>query len=151
MEMDDHIIGSIHSAFCNEDRPSKFTREDSDDPDCVEFNDLFQSHTRSTLPIEPLFSYRYPLSYLNPQGMKYYFPTLARIALIINQENQGCPDWTGENLLVKLEEEGFRVSCNAGQKSIILKFLHHLKKTRLKLIKEFYSERDFEILLNNWQ
>lgn len=149
LERDDASIRKeMERVFGSIARPDAFTVADGD-PECMDYDRLFHAHTPATLPIKEFVSCMQPLSELLPEGMKYFLPTLVEFAL-----SKPCPsatDWAGVGLLNKLwGDSEFKQQCTANEKDTIARFLQHLRKTRIDLIKEFYSLEDFNRISVLW-
>jgi hypothetical protein len=144
MTADSDILAEIDAAFGSVGRPEHFT-EYTHCCECAEHDELLRSRNRETLSIEDVGNPGWdPLCFSSPDGMAFYFPTLARFALAEPQPGYG---WYADQLLFHLYA-GFTYNrffgyCSPTQRQAITHFLAHLIETRPGLIDEGFSTDDF--------
>lgn len=144
MSTDRAILAEIDAAFGQAPRPEHFTNY-THCCECAEHDELLRSRNRETLRIKDVGNPGWdPLCFCSAEGMAYYFPALARLALAEPQYGFG---WYGEQLLFHLysgfAENSFFRYCNPAQRSAVARFLAHIIETRTQLIDEGACTDDF--------
>jgi hypothetical protein len=144
IEADDKALASIDEAFGPIERPEHFTNYDHC-CECAEHDELLRSRTRDTLKIEDVGQPGSdPICFTSPQGIAYFFPALARLALAPPTNSQG---WYGDQLLFHLysgfKENSFYKFCKDRQRAAVAKFLSHIIESRTSLIEEYADTDEF--------
>jgi hypothetical protein len=144
MSSDQAILAEIDAAFGDVPRPEHFTNY-THCCECAEHDELLRSRNRETLSIEDVGNPGWdPLCFCSAEGIAYYFPALARLALADPPYGFG---WYGEQLLFHLysgfRENSFFRFCSAAQRSAVARFLEHIIETRTEAIDEGASDHDF--------
>ena len=81
MSTDASILASIDTEFGNLLRPEHFTNH-AHCCECAEHDELLRSRDRDTLRVEDVCNPGWdPLCFCSPEGLAYFFPSLARFAL----------------------------------------------------------------------
>ena len=114
--------------FADTPRPAHFTNY-THCCECVEHDETLRNATLETLSCEDLRPGWDPLCFISPEGFRYYFPALARLAL----------DGTGETyfidqLVFHLELDGRKnaryLMFTPEQRSYVVRLLHYFVETR---------------------
>ncbi len=152
MKLDKSILAEIETAFGNVDRPELFTVADGD-PETMDHEALLNSKNRETLTLEDVNRPGYnPMTECLPPGFAYYFPTLARLALLHPTDPWY---WYASVLLDKLRfyEHGndFHRYCNGEQRSAITSFLRHILDTRHSIVSASLDPDDFMHCYESWE
>ena len=144
MSSDHAILSEIDAAFEDVVCPEHFT-DYWHCCECEDHDDLLRSRNRETLRIEDVGNPAWdPLCFCSAEGIAYFFPALARLALAEPTYGYG---WYGEQLLFHLSygfrDNRFYVYCSPAQRRVIARFLAHLIETRADMIEEDASTDDF--------
>ncbi len=128
MTTDAGILAAIEVAFRDAPKPEHFTNHTHCE-ECAEHDQLLRRKDRDTLQIEDVGNIGWqPISFCSPEGMAYYMPALARLALSKPTYNYG---WYGETLAIHLSSNGrenaFLRYCNDDQRKAVANLLRHLK------------------------
>jgi hypothetical protein len=150
--IDSGVLAEVDNAFLDAPRPKTFTVEDGD-PECMDHDALLHSRTRDTLTIQDVNRPGYdPLTECLPDGMAYFFPSLARFALV---EPHDVWNWYGQLLLNHLRYGAsgnrFYLHCTSRQRAAVAALLRHLIETRAALIEENLCVDDFASCLAWWR
>src|ERR1700682_4088824 len=130
MSTDSAILRQIDKTFGSNERPAHFTNYEHCE-ECRDYDDLLRSRDRSSLMLSDLIVRGDPFCFVSPQGLAYYFPSLARLALSgkVNDPHGYVPQ-----LLFHLWSGG---PCNShllffttGQRHAVQALLKHLLETR---------------------
>lgn len=121
------VLAAVDAAFGNAQKPEQFM-EYAGDPESTEHNELLQTRDRETLRIEDVGNICWqPISACSPEGMAYYMPALARLALA---EPSNAFGRYGDTLLIHLStsalDKGFHQFCSQEQRLAIAMLLKHL-------------------------
>ena len=113
--------------------------------ECAEHDELLSSRSRETLVMQDVGNpASNPLSFSSPEGMAYYMPSLARLALAEPSHGHG---WYGEQLLSILYSGAaynvFYTYCDTAQKAAIVLLLQEMIVTHAGDIDETCSEDEF--------
>lgn len=152
MPDDGEALRRVMAAFARCGRPERFS--DCACPACVEQDEAFQSLGDEILRVEDVGNpVRYTLSHLNPAGLGYLFPALARLALA---EPDPTHDWFGVELLTQLTyapQGGSNRHLRAfdpDQRRAVADFLRHLVETRSQLADTWLSSDNLLYALDLW-
>jgi hypothetical protein len=145
MNKDDRVLNRIDAAFGIVDRPEHFT-DYGHCCECAEHDELLRARDRETLTISDVGNPGWdPLCFTSPQGIAYYFPALARLALAPPDYGYG---WYADQLLFHLcygfAENAFFRFCTPSQRAAVTGLLAHIIESRADLV-ELYGSTD-EIL-----
>ena len=118
------VLNAVEEAFAGVPRPEHFM-EYLGDPESTEHDELLRARNRETLKIEDVGNIGWqPLSACSPQGMGYYMPALARLAL--SEPTYGFGRY-GDTLRIQLEgRDDFFQFCNREQRMAVSNLLCHL-------------------------
>lgn len=121
------VLAAVEAAFTGVPKPEHFM-EYIGDPECTKHDELLRARDRATLKIEDVGNLCWqPISYCSPEGMAYYMPALARLALAEPTYEYGR---YGDTLLVHLSTSaignGFLQFCTREQRDAIAMLLNHL-------------------------
>lgn len=147
------VLEEIDAVFGPVIRPKKFTVEDGD-PECMDHDALLKSRTRETLSIDDVGNAGYdPLCECLPEGIAYFFPTLARFALS-NPVNSFS--WYGGQLIFHLssnnKENKFLCYCSKLQRAAVASLLEYIIDNCEDLIHDDGSEKEeFESCYLMWK
>lgn len=138
------ILASIETAFGRIERPEHFT----DFTHCEErkeHDDLLRTRDRESLGIEDVGNPGWnPICFCSANGIAYYFPALARLALSEFTPSQG---WYGSQLIFHLYsgflDNRFFQYCSVAQRQTVAKFIAHIIETRSSVIDSYGSADDF--------
>jgi hypothetical protein len=144
MSTDADVMAQIEAAFGAIDRPEHFTNF-KHCCECAEHDELLRSRDRETLRIEDVGNPGWdPVCFTSPQGIAYYFPTLARIALAPPVHGYG---WYADQLLFHLysglRDNKFFQYCSPLQRAAVASFLGHIIETRASLSDKLSSCDEF--------
>jgi hypothetical protein len=152
MKADAEILAKIDAAFSGVPRPRRFALAD-EDQECMDHERLLQSRTRETLRIDDVNTPGYdPLTECFPEGIAYFFPALARFALVHPED---LSSWYAEQLLSHLRygarDNRFYHFCNPSQRSAVAALVDHIRESRVALIEENLSAGEFAQCLAWWR
>ncbi len=121
------VLGAVEAAFAEAQKPEHFMQY-LGDPECTEHDELLRARSRETLRIEDVGNICWqPISYCSPEGMAYYMPSLARLALAEPTYEFGR---YGDTLLIHLStsalDNGFLQFCSREQRLAVALLLNHL-------------------------
>ena len=140
MTTDEQVLAQIDAAFGDVERPEHFT-DYSHCCECAEHDALLCARDRDTLCIADVGNPGWdPLCFSSAQGIAYYFPALARLALATPGNDY---EWYADQLVFHLESGGrenrFYGYCNDRQRGAVVSFLAHLIESRAALIEDHGS------------
>lgn len=152
MKTDHAILFEIDKAFGSVARPEWFTVADGD-PETMDHEALLSSRDRETLTLEDVNRPGYdPMTECLLPGYAYYFPTLARLALVQPVDRYS---WYASLLLDKLrfyeDSNHFYTYCNPAQRAAVASLIRHILETRASTVSESLDPEDFARCLNSWQ
>ena len=144
MSTDTEVIARIDAAFGAVERPAHFT-DFTHCCECAEHDELLRSRDRETLRIEDVGNPGWdPICFTSPQGIAYYFPSLARLALAPPFPTHG---WYGDQLLFHLyygfRDNRFFQYCSAEQRAVVASLLGHIIESRAALVDELAFPDEF--------
>ncbi len=149
---DEAILHRIYGVFESVPKPEHFTNFEHCS-ECKEHDDTLRGATRETIKRESLGVGGWdPIGFSSGEGVAYYFPALARFALLphILPEH----DWYGAQLLSHLAESGqnahFLVWCSPSQHSAVYAFIEHMAATRADSISNYICDDDLQAALSAW-
>jgi hypothetical protein len=149
---DEKILFIIGEAFNGALKPHHFTDYTHCD-ECYEHDQTLRKCSKETATREDFGNTGWdPITFSSGEGFLYYFPVLARFALLpdlwINN------DWYGEQLLSHLTWDGesnkLYIECNKKQKEAVLMFLKHMQATRSKSIKNYMITNEINLAIQIW-
>ena len=122
------------------------------DPENTEHDELLRTRNRDTLAIEDVGNICWqPISACSPEGMAYYMPALARLALAEPSYRFGR---YGDTLLIHLSEsaldKGFHQFCNSSQRNAIALLLRHLSTVFPEYEMRLAEPEEFEKCAQTW-
>jgi hypothetical protein len=153
-EADEAILKRVHSAFESVPKPEHFT-DYIHCCECNEHNDVLRAATRETIKREALGSMGWdPITFSSAEGIAYYFPMLARFALLPDFWT-GQYDWYGVQILWCLARDGkenqFLKWCSSAQRDVAYAFIEHMATTRGEAIKNnCASDEELQAALSAW-
>lgn len=143
-ETDDKVLAIIDEAFGATQRPEHFTNY-THCCECTEHDEFLRERTRETLTVEDVGNPGWdPLCFTSPNGIAYFFPALARLAL----EEPTCDyGWYANQLLFHLysglKENKFYKFCNEKQRVAVAYLLAHIIESRSSLVEEYAATDEF--------
>lgn len=146
------MLRRIEQAFAEVHKPEHFTNYTHCD-ECKEHDDTLRGRTRENLRRQDLGNGGWdPLCFSSAEGIGYYFPTLARFALLPDAwRDHG---WYGSQLLWHLAHDAgnnrFLAWCSPEQCNAIHAFLQHMLRTRLEPVTSHGSEDELRGALSAW-
>ena len=152
MKRDEAILAEINKAFGNVARPELFTVADGD-PETMDHEALLSSKDRETLTLEDVNRPGYnPMTECLPPGFAYYFPTLARLALL----HPADPLYGYASVLLdklRFYEHGndFYSYCNTEERAAVISFLRHILNTRPSIVSASLDPEDFVHCFTSWE
>jgi hypothetical protein len=152
MRTDDAILAEIDKAFGSVTRPERFTVADGD-PEAMDHEALLSSRDLETLRLEDVNRPGYnPMTECLLPGYSYYFPALARLALVPPVDPW---NWYASLLLdkLRLHEDGndFYSYCNPAQRAAVAGLLRHIVETRASTVSASLDPEDFVQCLKSWE
>jgi hypothetical protein len=146
---DAELLRQIDSAFGAVERPAHFT-DFTHCCECAEHDELLRSRDRRSLRIEDVGNPGWdPLCFCSAQGIAYFFPALARLALV-----EGETSWYGEQLHFHLSYDGrdnrLLRYCDPAQRVAVAGLLAHLLASRGQRIASYSMDNDFRQCLAMW-
>jgi hypothetical protein len=128
--MDSAILRQIDDVFGPNERPAHFTNYEHCE-ECRDFDDLLKCRDRSSLTLSDLTARGDPFCFVLSQGLAYYLPTLARLAL---SGKANDPHGYAPQLLFHLWSGGpynsHLLSFTTEQRHAVQALLGHLLETR---------------------
>jgi len=151
MATDADILLLIDVAFGSVERPEHFT-DFNHCEECLEHDELLRARDRTSLLIEDVGNIGWqPISFCSPQGIAYFMPALARLAMQEPTYNFG---WYGDTLHIHLShgdaENSFLTYCNAEQRKSISALLDHLNTSRASLPERMTHKAEMEKAQSLW-
>ena len=149
---DADILALVDAAFMGVAKPAQF-HDPARGEQSAEHDRTLRLRDRATLDIEDVGNIcRQPISGCVPQGIAYYFPALARLALAPPTHQHG---WYGDTLEIHLSTKGpanpFFAYCNAQQRQAVAALLGHLNVTRANLRMRMTDDEQMRSTQALWQ
>jgi hypothetical protein len=149
---DAQITALIDGAFGGSAKPEHFTNF-SHCVECLKHDELLRARDVTTLRIEDVGNICWqPISFTSPEGLAYYFPALARLALAEPTYGYG---WYGDTLHIHLSSSGpddaFLKFCSPKQRQAVAALLQHLDITRAHLDERSTTHEEFESAWQRWR
>lgn len=133
---DSAVLALIDQAFGDAPRPEHFTDFTHCD-ECDEHDRTFLQHTRESLSRHALGHPGWnPVTFITPEGYRYYAPALARIALNRKDTSEYLPQFVDD-----LRGELFSL-FDANQRMAFVAFLEHLRSSRESDIRSQYRPHE---------
>jgi len=134
MPTDTDILALIDAAFGSAEKPEHFC-DPTHCEECAEHDELLCTRDRATLRVEDVGNPGWdPICFSSPQGIAYYMPSLARLALDPPTHGFG---WYGDQLLFHLysgaEYNSFLTHCSPTQRVAVAALLSHFVESRTSL------------------
>lgn len=150
-ERDREVLRRIELAFDGVSKPWHFT-DYRHCPECKEHDDTLRARTRDTLQHKDLGHSGWdPMNFCSAEGIGYFFPALARYALLPAVWDD---DWYGVQLLWHLSYAGgsnrFLRWCSPRQRDAVHALLRHLMETRLQDVANYGEEDALASALSVW-
>ena len=152
-EEDAEILRKVSEAFAGIKKPEHFTNFDHCG-ECKEHDDTLRARTCETLQREDLGNSVWdPICFCSAEGIGYFFPSLARFALLPSVWRDNS--WYGDQLISHLADEGtenhFHIWCSAQQRKAVAALLAYLMETRHEAVASCMCEDDLLAALQVWQ
>ncbi len=152
-QSDQSVHNLIEGAFADVVKPEHFTDYTHCD-ECNEHNNTLRARTRETLRRQDLGNGGWdPISFSSADGIGYFFPSLARFALLPDAWRDH--DWYACQLLTHMAWEGcenkFLAWCSPAQHHAVYALLEHLASTRAEAVARCSSENDLQLALAAWR
>lgn len=152
-QADEAVLALVDTAFDGVDKPEHFTNHTHCD-ECQEHDDTLRARTRETLRRSDLGNSGWdPITFSSAQGIGYYFPSLARFALLPDV----WPDdsWYADQLLSHLASQGrnndFLAWCSPLQRSAVHALLTHMAATRGQAVAQHRCLDELQAALATWE
>lgn len=150
--LDDEILERIDQAFASVGKPEHFTDVTHCD-ECAEHDKTLRGAARETLSRNDLGNPgRDPITFSGADGIGYFFPALARFALLPDVWRDR--DWYGIQLLTHLswdaESNRFLRWCSGLQRAAVFSLLEHMAATRYATIEQCDVVDDLRTALKTW-
>ena len=144
MTTDAAILENIDETFGRVERPEHFA-DFTHCEECKEHDQTLRTYDRESLTIKDLGNPGWdPLCFCSANGIAYYFPTLARLALSEFDPSEG---WYGAQLIFHLyhgfADNRFFQYCSVAQRQTVARFIAHTIETRASLIDLYGSADEF--------
>lgn len=147
-DADEAVLARVTQAFARVERPDPFVRDPDHCLECAEHEATLQAAARTHLSREALGGSGWdPMCFCGEQGMAYFFPTLARFALL---PDVLAREWYGDQLLFHLSYDRFRHWCSPAQRAAVADFLTHLAHSRQAHLEGNCLENDMTQALAVW-
>lgn len=149
--IDEEILTQIDDVFAECQRPEHFV----DLPQGLEGADhdqLLRSRDKTTLSLGDVGNVGYdPLCFINPAGFAYFFPALARLALI---ESSRTHDWYATQFLFHLTCQGrenrFLIAFTPQQRRVVCRFVEYLVESRAGWADESFCSDELLTAIELW-
>jgi hypothetical protein len=149
---DDEILTGLNAAFAGCQRPEHFT-DFRHCCECAEHDGVLRARDRDTLSIEDVGNPGWdPLCFASADGLLYYMPALARLALdsAVEQSN-----WYVPQLIFHLtyEADGNRIlaASSTPQRRAVVDLLRHISETRAVLFDDQGSLDELRAAIALWE
>lgn len=148
---DAETLQLVSEAFATSPRPEHFT-DHTHCCECSEHDALLCSRGRDTLSLDDVGNPGWdPICFVTNEGFAYYFPALARLALL---EPHGACAWYFEQLLFHLDEtekpQKRSPTCTPEQCRAVVRFLEHVRDTRRELVAQYRCATELSDALRVW-
>ena len=145
------VLAAIDAAFLGSPKPEHFMNHLHCE-ECSEHDELLRARNRETLKIEDAGNIGWqPISSCSPEGMAYYMPALAHLALAEPTYNYG---WYGDTLHIHLSHDGkeipFLKYCNPEQREAVANLLRFLGTAFSSYEMRLTEAGEFELCAANW-
>jgi hypothetical protein len=149
---DEKILGIIEKAFEGIKKPDHFTDYTHCD-ECYEHDQTLKNSSKETATRKDFGNAGWdPMTFSTGEGLLYYFPVLARFALLPNVWRDN--DWYGDQLLSHLTWDGksnkLLSVCNSKQQEAVFLYLKHLEVTRSQEITNYMASSELKQALLIW-
>lgn len=146
MATDTEILARIDAAFAPAPKPAHFC-DPAHCPECADHDATLRANTRESIGLAELGNPGWdPLCFASAEGLLYYAPALARLALRDTPPTSEA-DWYGPQLAFHLSYAGTanRLLCAASamQRRALAALLAHLIETRAGLIDTWACADEF--------
>ena len=117
-------LDRIDRAFAEVAKPAHFTEFDHCD-ECQEHDDVLRNNTRDTISRKSFGTCGWsPIGFCSPAGLRYYFPALARYALLPNMLHcHGLTDMFLSAIGPERQGKPLAELCSAAQRSAVVAYL----------------------------
>ena len=151
MLSDAEIIEHTKQAFSSAGRPEHFT-DFTHCEECLEHDELLRSRDLDSLKLEDVGNPGWnPVCFITPQGFRYYFPALARLALADPTYEF---DWYLPQLLFHLTYDGPQSPhlqfCSRQQRRAVAAFLRHMAESRRKRVADARCGDELQRAVELW-
>jgi len=149
---DEKILELIEKEFNGIDKPAHFTDYTHCD-ECYEHDQILINSSKNTATRKDFGNPGWdPITFSSAEGFMYYFPVLARFALLPDVWRDN--DWYGYQMLSHLSYDGrknklFKI-CDDTQKKAVFSFLRHMKSTRERAITDYMADKELKKALEIW-
>lgn len=145
------VLSVVAAAFEECCRPEHFT-DHTHCCECAEHDELLRNRNRDTLTLADVGNPGWdPICFVTNDGFKYYFPALARLALIEPTDKHG---WYLEQLLFHLNDkdtpQNRRRACPRKQRDAIVCFLRYVQETRYDILREYRCDDQLKDTIALW-
>ncbi|EJE53465.1 hypothetical protein PMI14_01839 [Acidovorax sp. CF316] len=150
---DEAVLAQVEAAFAGVAKPDHFTDRTHCD-ECREHDDTLRARTRGTLRRQDLGNAGWdPITFSSADGIGYFFPALARFALLPDVWPQHS--WYADQLVLHLAWDGsdnrLLAWCNPAQRSAVHALLAHLVATRGQAAVHHQFDEELQAALAAWQ
>jgi len=144
-----NYIEEANRLFGNEDRPEHFTNY-KHCSECAEHDETLRQSNPETLTLNEIRPGRDPLCFITPEGFRYYFPALVRLAI----DGTG-PTYFIDQLIFHLELDG-NENCrfqafSAAQREFVVRVLNYLVETHAAEIEENLDSENLFRTIAIWE
>lgn len=152
MTTDQQILEEVDAAFGPVARPLRFHPDDGD-PESEDHEALLQLRSPGTLSLSDVGNMGWdPFCSCSGQGIAYFFPALARLAL---PERCDPLNWYAHQLLFHLthgdRNNNFLCFCSKPQRLVVAAFVGHIIHSRAAWVAECYASEEFGECLSLWR
>lgn len=149
---DEEILIKIEEEFNRAKKPRHFT-DYTHCNECHEHDQTLRNTSIETAKREYFGSAGWdPITFSSGEGFLYYFPVLARFALLPDLWVNN--DWYGTQLISHLTWDGksnkLYKECNNEQKKAVLMLLKHMEATRSRPINNYMITKELKLALKIW-
>ncbi|MCU7932536.1 MAG: hypothetical protein KZQ90_17195 [Candidatus Thiodiazotropha sp. (ex Codakia rugifera)] len=149
---DELVLSKVEKAFAGVKKPKHFTDYTHCD-ECLEHDQTLRNSSKETAKREEFGNAGWdPITFSTGEGLLYYFPVLARFALLPDLWVNN--DWYGEQIVSHLTWDGksnkLYKQCNSKQKEAIFMFLKHFEATRARPINNYMITEELNLAIKIW-